>query len=342
VKLVHPPYTVLIISNSQGQQVEGEVEYCLTVTTPSDKFEGKATFPRDFMSRGYLFERETVFPSRPYGRLDSFFIQAFFERQDQEKGPGYFKVKDSAPPGKDLEVLMNLAFPDAFLTRPFAVAPIRTKPKRIYDIVRDTPQSTGDHVAGILLQIKLSGSEKEQEVIKKLIKFGEQCELFRDINVKVPTKKNEFGFSIMVQIAGHADNFVDVGYGISQVLPILVDAFRGRTGETYLLQQPEVHLHPSAQAQLGSLLGELAKRDKKTFIIETHSDYIVDRIRLEIQKKNKGFVRPEDVVILYFERNNGEVNIHPIYIDDMGNISGAPEGYRQFFLDEQYRFLGLK
>src|SRR5881396_1662040 len=75
-------------------------------------------------------------------------------------------------------------------------------------------------------------------------------------------------------------NLVDVGYGVSQALPILVDTLqRPAADEVFLLQQPEVHLHPRAQAELGSFFVSQAGK-KRRFVIETHSDYLVDRVRM--------------------------------------------------------------
>ena len=78
---------------------------------------------------------------------------------------------------------------------------------------------------------------------------------------------------------------IDVGYGISQVLPILVRVLTTRNAK-FLLQQPEVHLHPKGQAELTSLLVEISKRNRNSFVIETHSDYMIDRVRIEIMKGN--------------------------------------------------------
>ena len=67
----------------------------------------------------------------------------------------------------------------------------------------------------------------------------------------------------------------------------------------FLLQQPEVHLHPTAQAALGSLFCEIAGWDRQ-IIVETHSDYIIDRVRMDV-RDNKTDLKPADVSILYFE-----------------------------------------
>ena len=72
----------------------------------------------------------------------------------------------------------------------------------------------------------------------------------------------------------------------------------------FLLQQPEVHLHPTAQAALGSLFCEIAGRDRQ-IIVETHSDYIIDRVRMDVRDK-KTNLKPEDVSILFFETDGME------------------------------------
>ena len=73
-----------------------------------------------------------------------------------------------------------------------------------------------------------------------------------------------------------------MGYGISQALPIITELFRKDGPSKLLLQQPEVHLHPSAQAALGSLFCRTAGRGRQV-IVETHSDHLIDRVRMDIR-----------------------------------------------------------
>lgn len=94
-------------------------------------------------------------------------------------------------------------------------------------------------------------------------------------------------FQLKVKVRGPTVSFSDVGYGVSQIFPILVNVLaeslvRARsdanTMPTYhLMQQPEVHLHPKAQAEFSSLLVRLANQGGQSFLVETHSDYMVDR-----------------------------------------------------------------
>jgi predicted ATPase len=219
------------------------------------------------------------------------------------------------------------------LARPYAFAPIRTRPQRTYDPIKRLASPEGDHIP-----LLLANSIGWQELVTALESFGKQSGLFTKVDVRRLGASESDPFQIQVHIAGRAINLIDVGYGISQILPIIVDCIRGEEGSTYLLQQPEVHLHPRAQAELGSFLGVLAKQQDKRFVIETHSDYLVDRIRMDIRDK-KG-ITPEDVALLYFERKNGEATIHRLELDDQGNILNTPPGYRRFFLEEERRFLG--
>jgi predicted ATPase len=240
----------------------------------------------------------------------------------------------------DQEFLKQLGFSlmEEREPRPYAFAPIRTHPKRTYDPLADVPKPEGSHVPMILAKTSLSDPDAWSQLRQALDSFGKQSGLFTDVGIQRMGSKDSAPFQINVKISGPAFNLVDVGYGVSQVLPIVVDSLQRRKGSIFLLQQPEVHLHPKAQAELGSFLAVLAKTQDKCFLIETHSDYLVDRVRTEV--RNHKYLSAEDVLILYFERENGGVNIHPLELDHFGNIVNAPPGYRDFFLEEEMKLLG--
>ncbi len=134
-------------------------------------------------------------------------------------------------------------------------------------------------------------------------------------------------------------NLTDVGYGVSQALPVLTELLRKDAPDMFLLQQPEVHLHPSAQAALGSLFCTVAAQGRQ-LIVETHGDHLIDRVRMDV-RDDRNDLHPDDVSILYFERKELEVDIHSLRIDEDGNILNAPPGYRRFFMEETNRSIGL-
>ena len=222
--------------------------------------------------------------------------------------------------------------------RPHAIAPIRSKPRRTYDRRSELPQPEGGHVPMILAAMKSSNPKEWQELRDALKEFGVESGLFKNIDIKRLGTKDSDPFQVRIRALGPAANLVDVGYGVSQILPVAVDCLTAERGQMLLMQQPEVHLHPRAQAQLGTFLGYMVKRRRNRFMIETHSDYLIDRVRLDVRDGKN--LRPQDVSLLYCERNKIGVNVHQIEIDSRGNLVNAPPGYRSFFLEEEKRFFG--
>ena len=175
--------------------------------------------------------------------------------------------------------------------------------------------------------------------------FGRAAGLFDDITVRPLGKTGSDPFQIQVRkgskrLKGQFRNLIDVGYGVSQVLPVVTELLAPSTPtDLFLLQQPEVHLHPSAQAALGTLLCQVAA-DGRQLIVETHSDHLIDRIRMDV-RDGKTKLTQSDVRILYFERDGLDVKIHELWWDENGNIENTPRSYRRFFLQEVNRSLGL-
>lgn len=247
--------------------------------------------------------------------------------------------EEKNPEFRQLDEFFHSIF-SAFRGDVFASAPVRTKPARTYDPVDDTPTSEGGHVPMALLKIFLNDKPKWSKLKVALEKFGKASGLFEELSIKsLGHASGADPFQVMVKISGPKSNLVDVGYGISQVLPILVDLMSGKQKKLYLLQQPEVHLHPRAQAELGSFMASFVKSTRSMVVAETHSDYIIDRLRMDIRDKNG--IGPDDVSILYFERSNLDVKIHSLHFDKLGNLHGAPESYRSFFMREENRMLGI-
>ncbi len=131
-------------------------------------------------------------------------------------------------------------------------------------------------------------------------------------------------------------NLIDVDYGVSQALPIVVQTTLLSDRRRLLIQQPEVHLHPRAQVALGSFFVRMVADVGRTVVLETHSDFIVDRIRQEVAQ---GKINPRMVQLLYLERPGQETIGRSLELDERGNILGAPPGYREFFLREEMNLL---
>lgn len=215
-----------------------------------------------------------------------------------------------------------------------SIAPIRTKPERTYSQVAEAYKPTGDHIPFVLERLSRdeSRSKERERVFQALRRFGEESGLFKHFTVKHLGDKASEPFQLMVNVAGRPTNLVDVGYGVSQTLPIIVESALASSGQFLLLQQPEVHLHPRAQAALGGFFARLAALGGCGLIVETHSDYIIDRIRQEVAAKT---LSPGAVVVVYFHRQGFETIPHALGIDSNGNLTNVPHYYREFFLQEE-------
>ena len=230
------------------------------------------------------------------------------------------------------------------------IAPLRAKPKRTYNPVREIDSPEGEHIPMLMMRLDHSDKKKWRSLHGELVDFGKESGLFADIKLRRHGKQISDPFQLQVKVhSGSHANIMDVGYGVSQSLPILVsllsDDRRGRSGRrysraanTFLLQQPEVHLHPRGQAELAELFARAAKIGRNRFLIETHSDYIVDRMRILVRRKQ---LRPNDVSIIFFEPGRNAAKMHNIALDKFGNLKNAPPSYRSFFLKETDRLLGF-
>lgn len=120
---------------------------------------------------------------------------------------------------------------------------------------------------------------------------------------------------------------INVGFGITYVLPILVALLKAKKNDLILIENPEAHLHPKAQRIIGELLAKAASTGAQ-IIVETHSDHILNGIRISVKNK---MINSEDVKMFFFMKEDIGTSFHTnIYLpqmDDEGNIDIWPEGF---------------
>ena len=126
----------------------------------------------------------------------------------------------------------------------------------------------------------------------------------------------------------------DVGIGISQVLPVLVMAYASR-GKLLAMEQPEIHLHPALQAELGDVFIEAALGERKnTFILETHSEHLILRLMRRIRE---GKIRPDDVGVVFVEPLARGSRFIELRINDEGDfIDEWPGGFFEESFHEKF------
>ncbi len=219
------------------------------------------------------------------------------------------------------------------------VAPIRTRPKRTYDELMLDFSPEGAHTPYLIR--KTLRSRRDAVKFRAFIhKVGKASGLFQDIQIKNFGKGITAPFEVDVVLDNKALNLSTVGYGVSQSLPVLVEILDRPPGTWFAIQQPEVHLHPRAQAALGDVFFEMATDEHKCFLVETHSDYTIDRFRMKY-KEGRG-AKP-DSQILFFERRENHNVATPIQIGVSGELpADQPDSYREFFVREEMRLLGIE
>lgn len=273
--------------------------------------------------------------SVPQGLPVNSLFRFMYEKKEREK----ISSKENSPNMDEFDFLLRRLIGGGLMRwegSAMAFAPMRSRPKRTYDQLSDEFSPEGDHVPLLLARATDPHSKQAKALHDALRDFGSYSEMFTDIGIKQLGRGSGDPFQVQVSMGTKKTNLMDVGYGISQILPLIVDAQRASSNTLLLLQQPEVHLHPKAQAALGSMIKDWVSKSKKTVVVETHSDYLVDRLRLEVKRAN---LKENELRIFFLEKIVNQTKLHVLEVDVQGNILNAPEGYRDFFLREQMALL---
>jgi hypothetical protein len=219
------------------------------------------------------------------------------------------------------------------------LAPIRTRPKRTYDGYGQPFSPEGEHTPYVIRK-QLDSRAGAEKFRKALSDFGVESGLFSDVMIHKLGDDATSPFELMIRLREDcALRINSVGYGVSQVLPLVVEMLARRKGSWFAMQQPEVHLHPRAQAALGDVIYNVAEHDDKRFLVETHSDFTIDRFRMNYRNSAQ---HKSNAQVLFFQRDNLGNHVHCIAIDKKGEYSyDQPQAFREFFLKEQTKLLGL-
>ena len=219
------------------------------------------------------------------------------------------------------------------------IAPIRAKPEKIYYGGIPEYSSEGAHIPFLLSNMfKAKSGSEAKENLQSIISFGVSSGLYDEIKIKKFGKEQVAPFEINVGLNGNDLLMGNVGYGVSQVLPVILESRRQQGYSYTAIQQPEVHLHPRAQAALGEFLFDCNMDSDVQLLIETHSDYIIDRFRLCMNKSDKVC----EAQILFFERTKSGNIVHTIKIDENGRYpDDQPSSFREFFLKEELALLRI-
>lgn len=204
------------------------------------------------------------------------------------------------------------------------VSPLRAFPQRYYLLDEANVNTTLNTQSGTsLAELLKKNEEVSAKVNAWMNKFGLKVSVkeFKDIIHNIKINQNNLDLDI-----------TDVGFGISQVLPILVQGFLSKDKSLTLIEQPEIHLHPKMQADLADLFIDIVKvssrqKKRKKLLIETHSEYILKRLR---RRMSEGKLSSNDVAIYFIEprnKNKESACIQKIEISKNGSFDWPEDFY---------------
>lgn len=219
------------------------------------------------------------------------------------------------------------------------VSPLRAHPKRYYFLDKAKVNAFLDTLDGeAIAEILKDNSTLKSSVNTWFKKFNLHVDVgpIRDIIHQIVVKQNSLDLDI-----------TDVGFGVSQVLPVIIQGFLSKEKSITLVEQPEIHLHPKMQADLADLFIDIAIRKNKKggffankyLIIETHSEYLLKRLRRRISE-NK-LLSADQVAIYYIEpqEETKSASIKKIDISSKGAFEWPKDFYTGDLADDITEFL---
>jgi hypothetical protein len=205
------------------------------------------------------------------------------------------------------------------------VSPLRAFPQRYYLLDKTILRTELDTANGTELAEILKRNTSVLGRINKLLNVF-------DLQVRIDNI-NDVIHKITVIQGGVELEITDVGFGISQVIPILVQAFISPAGSITIIEQPEIHLHPRMQAWLTDALVQEALSCNKKFIIETHSEAIIRRIRRRVVERSYN-LNESDVIIYDIQKDDKKCSyLKEIVIKPNGDIVW-PEGFLDIEIED--------
>ncbi len=207
------------------------------------------------------------------------------------------------------------------------ISSFRLHPDRTYYLSKSN-NKVDKFGSGYIDQI-LDWHDRQSDELDDLVSLLKSVNILHDIRSN-KLLGGRFEMKVKVKARSKWESLADVGFGISQFLPIIVADLQLWDNSTLIMSQPEIHLHPSVQADLGNYLIKQVKERNKNYIVETHSEYLLKRIRLLIVNEE---IQPEDVAVYYFENSikNGSV-AHRIEFTKQGQILNAPKGFFETYM----------
>lgn len=235
---------------------------------------------------------------------------------------------------------LQLAFEQVF-GQLFYLGPLRDYPRRQYVWAGTQPSDVGQRgeaaIAALLASRERGASisrgwgrgRKHYSLEAMVASWLKQLGLVHEFSVDQVAEGSNI-YQVRVQRSPRTPRVLitDVGFGVSQILPVLVLPYYAPEGSTIILEQPEIHLHPAVQAGLADVLVDAVKTRNVQVILESHSEHLLRRLQRRIAE---GELSADDTALYFCEMRGEASHATALDVDEYGNIRNWPPG---FFGDE--------
>ncbi|XSG73940.1 DUF3696 domain-containing protein [Herpetosiphon llansteffanensis] len=260
-------------------------------------------------------------------------IEKIIDGYDMFIDENNFKIKDIdifSLPSIDDFYIMNSMYknPDSSLRIMLKninyIGPVRDYPRRIYNNLKNNNFNIGgSNFVDLLIDVKnLSITQQVSNWLQKL-------HLIYSFRIE-KTSNHRRDFKILIKLREKSPEVLltDVGFGVAQILPVLVLCASAKPGSTIILEQPEIHLHPAVQSNLADILIETIKRGVQ-IVLESHSEHLLHRLQRRIAEE---VLSNTDTALYFCDMDDaGTSHAVPLDVDKYGNIRNWP---KDFFGDE--------
>ncbi len=219
------------------------------------------------------------------------------------------------------------------------LGPLRNRPARLYTWageVRDHVGWTGEWAVEALLaaanrKLSFAPKQRQRSIPEIVAEWLQRMGLLERFATR-PIAEHRKEYEVLVRARGSREDvaLTDVGFGVSQVLPVVVECFYVPANSTIIMEQPELHLHPSVQASLADLFiaavqaRENGRRRNLQLIVESHSEHFLRRLQLRIAEEK---LPCEDFALYFCEPSGSESEIRQLEVDRYGNITNWPKDF---------------
>jgi predicted ATPase len=214
------------------------------------------------------------------------------------------------------------------------ISPFRSRGERTYTFSGEHPSTvgiTGDKAIHILVADQQRRGKKRQHIREQVSNWLQQAEIANDLHIKILSSRH-FEIRLKHPYSNEEENLADVGFGCSQILPILVAGYSRPSDSILIIEQPEIHLHPRAQAELGTFLYDISKRNLQLFV-ETHSEHLLLRLLSYVAE---GKLTPDDINVFYVYAKK-DTHKKCVKLMSIGNDGIFKEKWPEGFFPERLR-----